>query len=141
MTATGGAAAGVSGRVASTIPTFTTIVTGPHPGAREHAIHAAIAAQPAVATAVILEGLADANSPLADCGPPVTVVRIAPGCLCCTGNLVLRVSLNRLLRHSPARLLISLANAEHAGQLRGMLESAPYVSLLTLGEDLYADLT
>jgi len=37
--------------------------------------------------------------------------------------------------------LISLANAEHAGQLRGMLESAPYVSLLTLGEDLYADLT
>lgn len=140
MTATtGGGAAGASGSPAT--PTYTTIVTGPTPGARELAIHAAIAAEPPVATAVILEGLADANSPLAECGPPVTVVRIAPGCLCCAGNLVLRVSLNRLLRHAPARLLISLANAEHAGQLRGMLESAPYVSLLTLGDDLHASLT
>jgi hypothetical protein len=141
ITTGGGAAGGQVASAISNIPTFTTIVTGPTAGAREQALHAVLAAQPAVATAVILEGLADANSPLADCGPPVTVVRIAPGCLCCAGNLVLRVSLNRLLRHAPARLLISLANAEHASQLRGMLESAPYVSLLTLGEDLRANLT
>ncbi|GAB2866016.1 hypothetical protein GCM10027277_38540 [Pseudoduganella ginsengisoli] len=125
--------------------TITTVVTGPTAGAREAAIHAAIhadsAVHPGMHTAVILEGLADANSPLAECGPEVTVVRIAPGCLCCTGNLVLRVSLNRLLRRPPARLLISLANAEHAGQLRGMLENAPYVGLLTLGTNWHVCLT
>lgn len=121
--------------------TITTVVTGPTPRAREAAIHADIAAHPAVPTAVILEGLADAHSALADCGPQVTVVRIAPGCLCCTGNLVLRVSLNRLLRRPPARLLISLANAEHAGQLHGMLEQAPYVGLLTLGANWHVRLT
>ena len=45
--ATGGVAAGASGT-----PTHTTIVTGPTAGAREYAIHAVLAAQPAVATAV-----------------------------------------------------------------------------------------
>jgi hypothetical protein len=134
---------GIAGPAGSSVPvlTITTVVTGPTPGAREAAIHAAIAAHPDVPTAVILEGLADANSPLADCPAQVTVVRIAPGCLCCAGNLVLRVSLNRLLRRRPARLLISLANAEHAGQLRDMLESAPYVGLLTLGATWHVHLT
>lgn len=138
-----GAAAPDTGPAVPAVPTLTitTVVTGPTPGAREAAIHAEIAAHPGLPTAIILEGLADANSPLADCGPHVTVVRIAPGCLCCAGNLVLRVSLNRLLRRPPARLLISLANAEHAGQLRGMLESAPYVGLLTLGANWHVQLT
>jgi hypothetical protein len=129
------------GAAAGTAATLTTVVTGPTPGAREAAIHAAITAGPAVPTAIILEGLADAQSPLADSPPHVTVVRIAPGCLCCAGNLVLRVSLNRLLRRPPARLLISLANAEHAGQLHGMLQSAPYVGLLTLGANWHIHLT
>ncbi|WP_229507035.1 GTPase [Pseudoduganella rivuli] len=142
--ATGGGASGTSAGPAgpsAPVLTITTVVTGPTPAAREAAIHAAIAASPDVPTAVILEGLASANSPLADCAPQVTVVRIAPGCLCCAGNLVLRVSLNRLLRRPPARLLISLANAEHAGQLHGMLENAPYVGLLTLGANWHIHLT
>ena len=140
----GGPAAGATGggaSVAAPVLTITTVVTGPTPGAREAAIHADIAAHPGIPTAVVLEGLADANSPLADCGPHVTVVRIAPGCLCCAGNLVLRVSMKRLMRRAPARLLISLANAEHAGQLRGMLENAPYVGLLTLGVNWHVQLT
>ncbi len=138
--AAGAATAGPTGPAVPAL-TITTVVTGPTPAAREAAIHADLAAHPAIPTAVILEGLAVADSPLADSGAHVTVVRIAPGCLCCAGNLVLRVSLNRLLRRPPARLLISLANAEHAGQLRGMLESAPYVGLLTLGANWHIHLT
>jgi hypothetical protein len=64
------------------------------------------------------------------------VLRIAPGCLCCTGNLVLRVTLNRLLRHPPAQLYISLANAEHVDLLRAMLSGAPYGDLLALEPDI-----
>ncbi|SFU27309.1 hypothetical protein [Pseudoduganella namucuonensis] len=123
--------------------TRTTLVTGPSAAAREAAIAAALAADGGAGpAAVVLEGLADATSPLAANDlPAVQVLRIAPGCLCCAGNLVLRVTLNRLLRHPPARLYISLANAEHADQLREMLSDPPYVSLLTLGPYLHAGLT
>lgn len=114
--------------------TPTTLVSGARAGEREAAIAAALA--PGAAAAVVLEGLADARSPLADAGPAVQVLRIAPGCLCCAGNLVLRVTLNRLLRRPPAQLFISLANAEHLEQLRGMLSTAPYGELLVLQPDL-----
>ena len=57
----------------------------------------------------ILADLAEHTSPPA----ALQLLRIAPGCLCCSGNLVLRVTLNRLLRHPPARLFISLADATH----------------------------
>lgn len=112
----------------------TTLVSGARAGQREAAIAAALT--PGVAAAVVLEGLADANSPLADADPAVRVLRIAPGCLCCAGNLVLRVTLNRLLRRPPAQLFISLANADHLGQLRAMLSSQPYGDLLALEPDL-----
>lgn len=122
-------------------PTVATIVTGPSAAARDLAIAGLLASSPGISAAAILEGLALADSPLSqEDNPDLRLVRIAPGCLCCTGNLVLRVSLNRLLRPPPARLFISLANAEHAGQLRTMLENAPYVSLLTLTTDWIASL-
>jgi len=96
--------------------------------------------QPGIDTAVIIEGLAEPNSPLADpnAAVPVTILRIAPGCLCCAGNLVLRVTLNRLLRRPPARLFISLADATHVGQLRALLSAQPYDSLLSLYDDVTA---
>ncbi|HEX8604027.1 MAG TPA: GTPase [Pseudoduganella sp.] len=87
--------------------------------------------------AVISEGLADPNTPLAD-WPHVQVLRIAPGCLCCAGNVVLRVTLNRLLRRPPAQLFISLADATHVGQLRAMLSAPPYDTLLSLCDDVAA---
>jgi G3E family GTPase len=118
-----------------------TLVTGATAHARETAIAARLQqphqdgashvnAQHGV-TAVILEGLADAASPLF---PSVSLLmsRIAPGCLCCTGNLVLRVTLNRLLRQRPERLFIGLARSEHLDQLRSWLQSAPYDQLLEL---------
>ena len=116
-----------------------TLVTGPHALGREQAIAAVLVS--GVDTAVIIEGLAEPNSPLADAderGWQPLIQRIAPGCLCCAGNLVLRVTLNRLLRRPPARLFISLADATHVGQLREILSAQPYDSLLSLCDDITA---
>ncbi|MET3132278.1 G3E family GTPase [Oxalobacteraceae bacterium GrIS 1.11] len=112
--------------------TAVTLVLGGRAGAREAAIAAAML--PDMSGAVILEGLADADDALAGLSAPV--LRIAPGCLCCSGNLVLRVTLNRLLRQRPAQLFISLADAAHVQQLRLWLASAPYDTLLSLTPDL-----
>lgn len=130
----------------------TTLVTGPSASAREQAIAALLAlpdahqasapsdaklgdapgaSAPATLDAVILEGLGMAADPLL-ANPARQVVRIAPGCLCCDGNLVLRVTLNRLLRQRPQRLFIGLAGSEHLDQLRSWLQKAPYDQLLAL---------
>ena len=114
----------------------TTLVTGARPIDRERAIASLL--QPGIDTAVIIEGLADPSTPLANDGVQATILRIAPGCLCCAGNLVLRVTLNRLLRRPPARLFISLADATHVGQLRALLSAQPYDSLLSLENDVTA---
>jgi hypothetical protein len=144
MTAGGGAA------------TVTVLVTGGRAGEREAAIAAALAGvgtdaeparadlpggQAALVSAAILEGLSDGQSALADLAdsgrlPALQVLRIAPGCLCCAGNMILRVTLNRLLRRPPARLFISLADATHVEQLRLWLSSAPYDKLLRLEADI-----
>ena len=136
-----GAATPLTGAVDGTAATFTTLVLGGRASEREAAIAAALT--PGVAAAAILEGLSDGNSALADLAsdpPPapqvLQVLRIAPGCLCCAGNMILRVTLNRLLRRPPAQLFISLANVTHVEQLRQWLFAAPYDALLTLGADL-----
>ncbi|MCC7645092.1 MULTISPECIES: GTPase [unclassified Janthinobacterium] len=128
-------------------PTPLTLVSGGRAAGREAAIAQAL--QPGHATAVILEGLADGNAILADLAEqtspspsfPLQLLRIAPGCLCCSGNLVLRVTLNRLLRHPPARLFISLADASHIEQLRTWLTASPYDVLLALEPDLIVSST
>jgi hypothetical protein len=60
------------------------------------------------------------------------LIRVAPACMCCTGNLTLRVHLNRLLRHAPQSIWISLATDEHIGQLTAFLSSPPYDVLLSM---------
>ncbi len=122
-------------------PTVTTLVTGPNAAARETAILAALL--PGQRCAIVLEGLPDGSSTLAPealaaLSPTPVLHRIAPGCLCCSGNLVLRVTLNRILRQRPARLYLALANAEHLQQLRALLAGAPYDALLALTPDLRA---
>ena len=125
----------------------TTLVAGGSAAIREQAIAALLQAasdpgdaaafssssssSPGLDAAVILEGLGVAATPLAN-GPGLQVARIAPGCLCCDGNLVLRVTLNRLLRQRPRRLFIGLASSEHLDQLRSWLQSPPYDQLLAL---------
>jgi G3E family GTPase len=64
------------------------------------------------------------------------VHRVAPACLCCTGNLVLRVTLNRILRSRPDRLYIGVASTGHLDQLRSWLQQPPYDQLLELTPDL-----
>ncbi|MBA5605795.1 GTPase [Duganella sp. FT3S] len=135
-------AAGPAGGPAPRAAVPTWLVTGAQAGAREAAIAAHL--QPGLATTVILEGVTDGNSALADLAdaadPPrsLQVLRIAPGCLHCSGNLVLRVTLHRVLRLAPARLYISLATASHLDQLRSWLSGAPYGSLLALQADIAA---
>lgn len=116
----------------------TTVVTGASAQAREQAIAAQLSAsQQHGPAAIILEGLAPGSSPLDILDPgSALVARIAPGCLCCTGNLVLRVTLNRLLRQRPARLFIGVARSEHLDQLRSWLRAEPYDQLLRLTDDL-----
>lgn len=119
--------------------TALTLVTGPSAGLREAAIAAHLSdPHETGAQAIILEGLASGLSPLADLAPDQTVARIAPGCLCCTGNLVLRVTLNRLLRQRPRRIFVGVADSGHLDQLRSWLQSEPYDQLLRLTSDLKA---
>lgn len=105
------------------------------------AFPAAAAPAPIPPSVAILEGLSDGQSPLADLAdqgnsPSLQLIRIAPGCLCCAGNMILKVTLNRLLRRPPARLFISLADATHVETLRAWLASAPYDTLLRLDADI-----
>jgi hypothetical protein len=125
-------------------PVPTWLVTGARAGLREAAIAAHL--PKAGASTIILEGLSDGGSALSfdPTDGPVSydtvpqVLRIAPGCLHCSGNLILRVTLNRVLRRPPARLYISLASAEHLEQLRSWLSEAPYGDLLKLQDDIAA---
>jgi hypothetical protein len=110
------------------------LVTGPTASARERLIAAHL--PPGAAAAVLLEGLPDGHTILSP-SPTLLIERIAPGCLCCTGNLVLRVTLNRLLRRRPERLYLGLATTEHLDQLRSWLRGSPYDQLLELTPDLH----
>jgi len=113
--------------------TGATIVTGPSAAMREAAISASLPS--GQRCAVILEGLPD-GSPLLVSSATLDVHRVAPACLCCTGNLVLRVTLNRILRVRPDRLFIGVANQDHLDQLRSWLQHPPYDQLLELTPDL-----
>jgi len=113
--------------------TLTSLVIGVHAAAREAAIAAVI--DPVTPTAVILEGLAPGVSHLAPTST-LQIIRIAPGCMCCVGNLTLRVNLNRLLRNPPARLFIALATNTHLPQVRHFLTREPYDAFLTLTDNI-----
>jgi hypothetical protein len=119
--------------------TLTTLVIGGHAATREAAIAAALSAgtDRDATTALILEGLPDGVSQFGtEQHPSLNIIRIAPGCLCCTGNVIMRVTLNRLLRHPPSRLFVSLASATHLDQIRSFFAEAPYDQRLTLTDDL-----
>ncbi|KAF4000026.1 GTPase [Glaciimonas immobilis] len=133
------------------IPSLTslTLVTGPTAFARERAIWQSIkvgtefthsprdlAGSAQGTIGVLLEGLPDGKSDLELPEPGIDVRRVAPGCLCCVGNLTLRVTLNRMLRSRPRRLFISIANVTHIETIRILLRSPPYDAWLTLTADI-----
>ncbi|MBY0557742.1 MAG: GTPase [Burkholderiaceae bacterium] len=119
------------------MPTWLVTGTG-----REALIAARLAQDGQLNTVVILEGLPSGQAALADLAEvaahpaPLQVLRIAPGCLHCSGNLILRVTLNRVLRRPPQRLYLGLASAEHLALLRDFLSAPPYATLLDLQADL-----
>jgi hypothetical protein len=50
--------------------------------------------------------------------------------------LILRVTLNRLLRQPPAHLYVSLATSEHLEQIRAAFSQPPYDKLLQFTKDI-----
>lgn len=116
--------------------TVLSLVLGGGADDRERAIAADL--PPGLACAAIIEGLPSGAAPLNDIPPEVSleVIRVAPGCPCCTGNLTMRVTLNRVLRRSPARLYLSLSDATHRDQVLMFLQAPQYLDLLAIGPDL-----
>ncbi|RBA24446.1 GTPase [Herminiimonas fonticola] len=116
--------------------TLTSLVMGARAKDREAVILSSIDSN--LQTAIILEGLPDGSSELDTLASShnLTVARIAPGCMCCVGNMIMRVHLNRMLRAKPERLYISVANSEHIEQLRLFLTQAPYDDLLSFTDDI-----
>jgi hypothetical protein len=112
------------------------LVLGGSADDRERAIAADL--PPGLACAAIIEGLPSGAAPLNDIPPDASleVIRVAPGCPCCTGNLTMRVTLNRVLRRSPARLYLSLSDATHREQVLMFLQTPQYLDLLAIGPDL-----
>lgn len=86
-----------------------------------------------IKSAVLLEGLPDGESPLGlEITQDLLVERVASGCFCCAGNMVLRVVLNRLIRQKPAQIFIAISQVEHLSALREFLQSPPYADLLMI---------
>jgi hypothetical protein len=57
-----------------------------------------------------------------DAPDDVPVGRLAPGCVCCLGQVPLRVTLTRMVRaHRPAELLLLVASADHLPRVRALL--------------------
>ena len=106
--------------------------------AREQALVSYLQAQPKTAPAtIIIEGLPTGQDLLGELENPPQLIRLAPACLCCAGNMVLKVHLHRILRKRPSNshLWIVLHDALHLPQLRAQLEAAEYIGLLQLQDD------
>ena len=113
-----------------------TLVSGGSYADREAWIAAALMHEPPLLSkAAILEGLPD-GQPLLTSNPSLALHRIAPGCMCCIGNLVMRVTLNRILKKPPVRLYLGLSNNQHINNLIYFLQQPPYNELVELDQDI-----
>lgn len=114
--------------------TLVTLVCGGDASLREEKIASLLV--PGRRNAVIIEGLAGTGT--LDSGqtpsPDLTIVRIAPGCPCCTGKLTMRVTLNRVLRENPDQLFLSLANNEHLASVIDFLQEDQYRRRMEIGQ-------
>lgn len=84
---------------------------------------------------IILEGLPSGMMPLQS-SPTLFIERIAPGCFCCIGNLVLRVTLMRLLRIKPHYLYLAMNDREHLSNLKEFLQQETFAGLLHFGQEI-----
>ena len=118
-----------------TVVTRVTLVAGGDAAVREKAIAERLPPlqQAQASLAVILEGGGEIDIFL---DPTIPVIRLAPACPCCVGNLAMRVTLNRILRNPPSQLFISIAQAAHLEAVRNFLTQAPYDQHLTLTNNI-----
>lgn len=117
--------------------TLLSLVFGGSGDDRERAIAAAL--PDGVNCAAIIEGLPTGVDLLSPLAPRLEVVRIAPGCPCCSGNLTVRVTLNRLLRRAPSHLYLSLVDGAHRDQILLFLQTPQYRDRLEIGPDIRCD--
>ncbi len=118
-----------------------TLVHGGSGDAREAAIAeqvSRLAIDSSKPGAAIVEGLAGGSDALQamQASAVMKVIRVAPGCPCCTGNLTMRTTLNRVLRDKPAVLFLSIADASHKAGVREFLRDPQYRQHLELGSEL-----
>jgi hypothetical protein len=68
----------------------------------------------------------------------VVIEQIAAGCVCCVGQIALRVTLTRVLRqHRPTQLLLLLASGEHIDRVRRMLLEDQFATVLQFSESTH----
>jgi G3E family GTPase len=79
--------------------------------------------------AVIVEG--GPGNLIAPAG--VELVQLAPGCVCCVGQLPLRVTIARMLRLvKPVRLWIEVSAGEHLPELRRQLNGPGFAGAVEI---------
>jgi G3E family GTPase len=86
--------------------------------------------------AVIVEG--GPGNLIAPAG--VELVQLAPGCVCCVGQLPLRVTVARMLRLvKPVRLWIEVTTGEHLPELRRQLNGPGFAGAVEIinAPDIY----
>lgn len=118
--------------------TLLRLVYGANQTVREHAIKTQV--NPQLFTIALLEGMAVNHASL-DPQESLKVVRMAPGCPCCTGKLTMRVMLNRALKEKPEQIFLSLTNSAHLTAIRDFLQEDQYCGRLNLGIDLDCGVT
>ena len=84
----------------------------------QRAVDAWLAATSGSRRAVLIEGAFSAL----DVPPGVPVTRLGAGCVCCMGQVPLRVGLTRMVRAlRPDVVLLVLASGEHLARVRALL--------------------
>ena len=93
-----------------------TVIVGA--GDAQPAVDAWLAATSGSRRAVLIEGAFSAL----DVPPGVPVTRLGAGCVCCMGQVPLRVGLTRMVRAlRPDVVLLVLASGEHLARVRALL--------------------
>jgi CO dehydrogenase nickel-insertion accessory protein CooC1 len=94
------------------------VIVGAGNGDTQPTVDAWLAETSGVRRAILIEGAFSALDVLA--GVPVT--RLGAGCVCCMGQVPLRVGLTRLVRaQRPDVVLLVLASGEHLARVRALL--------------------
>ena len=95
-----------------------TVIVGAGDGDTQPSVDAWLAETSGARPAILIEGAFSAL----DAPPGVPVTRLGAGCVCCMGQVPLRVGLTRMVRAQlPDVVLLVLASGEHLARVRALL--------------------